>query len=75
MEDECRYNNLRILQDSSGQSKLATRDDYENEALYTEMTRHYNVINFYALLVTLSIYIDRVWIIQVYNPKKSLERN
>ena len=37
---------------------MATRDDYENEELYTKMTRHYNVNNFkfYTVaIVTVSI--------------------
>lgn len=71
-----KYDNLKSLQDSAGQCKVATREDYENEALYTVMTRRYNVINFYALLVTLSFkYNDRIWIIQVYNQSKFQETN
>ena len=43
---EIKYANLQSLQDLAGQTKVATRDDYENEDLYTKMTRHYNVSNF-----------------------------
>ena len=57
MEGKYKYDNLQSLQDClAGKTKVATRDDYENEALYTKMTRHYNVISYNILLVTLSSY-------------------
>lgn len=43
-------NQTQYLQVIAGQTKVATRDNYENEALYTEMTQHYYVSYFSAVL-------------------------
>lgn len=43
VETENKENEIKYLQVIAGQTRVATRDDYENEALYTEMTQHYYV--------------------------------
>lgn len=44
VENDHKEKKLQYLQQLTGQTKVATRDDYEDEALYTEMTRTYYVI-------------------------------